>query len=109
MNSSPTSGLRLFGLSFTALFMELMVIRWVPAEVRLVAYYANLMLISSFLGLGVGAMVAGRGWGLWRWFGWVLAADVGVLMLAGLATLPGSSGEMRFFGGDAARVVGWAA
>jgi hypothetical protein len=46
-------GLELFCLSFLALFLELMVIRWSPAVVRLIAYYANLMLISSFLGLGV--------------------------------------------------------
>ncbi len=40
---------QMFLLSFTALFLELMVIRWVPSVVRLVAYYANLMLLSSFL------------------------------------------------------------
>ncbi len=44
-------GLELFCLSFLALFLELMVIRWAPAVVRLIAYYANLILISSFLGL----------------------------------------------------------
>ena len=41
-------GLELFCLSFLALFLELMVIRWAPAVVRLIAYYANLILISSF-------------------------------------------------------------
>src|SRR3954466_670650 len=51
-------GWHLYALSFAALFLELMLIRWVPAVVRLVAYYANLMLISSFLGLGIGAMLA---------------------------------------------------
>jgi hypothetical protein len=50
----------MFALSFTALFLEMMVIRWVPSVVHLVAYYANLMLLSSFLGLGAGAMAAGR-------------------------------------------------
>ena len=45
----------MFALSFTALFLEMMVIRWVPSVVHLVAYYANLMLLSSFLGLGAGA------------------------------------------------------
>lgn len=54
------AGLRLFGLSFTALFLELMMIRWTPAVVHFLAYYGNLMLISSFLGLGLGAMLAGR-------------------------------------------------
>ena len=40
-------------MAFAALFLELMLIRWAPAAIRLVAYYANLMLISSFLGLGL--------------------------------------------------------
>ena len=54
------AGSRLFALSFTALFLELMMIRWTPAVVNFVAYYSNLMLISSFLGLGLGAMLARR-------------------------------------------------
>lgn len=45
---------RLVALSFLSLFLELTIIRWVPGSVRLVAYYANLMLISSFLGIGLG-------------------------------------------------------
>ena len=43
----PRRGLELFCLSFVALFLELMVIRWEPAVVRLIAYYANLMLIRT--------------------------------------------------------------
>src|ERR1035438_6015480 len=53
---------QMFGLSFTALFLELMVIRWVPSVVPFIAYYANLMLLSSFLGLGVGAMAGKKKW-----------------------------------------------
>ena len=45
---------RLFAMSFIALFLELLLIRWAPSVVRLVAYYANLLLVSSFLGLGLG-------------------------------------------------------
>ena len=56
-------GLKLFCLSFAALFLELMLIRWVPSTLRVVAYYVNLLLISSFLGLGVGAMLSSRRWG----------------------------------------------
>jgi hypothetical protein len=66
-------GLELFCLSFLALFLELMVIRWEPAVVRLIAYYANLMLISSFLGLGVGAIVGKKKKSL---FGWLPAPAV---------------------------------
>ncbi|HXN34626.1 MAG TPA: hypothetical protein VN877_00550 [Opitutaceae bacterium] len=55
----------MFALSFTALFLEMMVIRWVPSVVRLVAYYANLMLLSSFLGLGAGALASARNGACW--------------------------------------------
>src|SRR3954468_24098071 len=77
----PAKFVHLLALSFAALFLELMVIRWVPCVIRLVAYYANLLLISSFLGLGIGAMVSGRGWRLFRWFPVALAAYVGAVLL----------------------------
>ncbi|MDB6093478.1 MAG: speE 2 [Verrucomicrobia bacterium] len=97
--ASPTSGgagWRLFALSFTALFLELMVIRWVPSEVRMVAYYANLLLISSFLGLGVGALVSSRGWNLFRLFPLLFAADIVLLLWLGNDLLPSGAGEFRF-------------
>ena len=87
---------RLFALSFLSLFLELMMIRWVPGAVRLVAYYANLMLISSFLGIGLGAMLAERRVNLIRWFPSLLAADVLLLVLCRNVLLPGNSVEMRF-------------
>ncbi|HEY9507438.1 MAG TPA: hypothetical protein VIQ27_15820 [Gemmatimonadales bacterium] len=90
--------LRLFALSFLALFLELTIIRWVPGSIRLVAYYANLMLISSFLGLGLGSMLAERrARGLARWFPVLLATDVAFLALARQVLLPGSSVELRFY------------
>ena len=85
----------MFILSFTALFLELMVIRWVPSVVRLVAYYANLMLLSSFLGLGIGAIASGRKWRLFAWFPVLLGVNIGALLLSRELAL-GSSGEMRF-------------
>src|SRR3712207_5347628 len=83
--------LRLFALSFLALFLELTIIRWVPGSVRLVAYYANLMLISSFLGIGLGAMLAERNGRLIRWFPALLAANVIFLAAARHILLPGNS------------------
>ena len=87
---------QMFILSFTALFLELMVIRWVPSAVRLVAYYANLMLLSSFLGLGVGAMASGRKWRLFAWFPVLLAVDIGTLLLCRHLVIGSSGAEMRF-------------
>ena len=89
--------LEMFALSFTALFLEMMVIRWVPSVVHLVAYYANLMLLSSFLGLGAGAICAGRKWRLFGWFPVFLALDIGMLLLDRNAVVGSSSSEARFF------------
>ncbi|HEX4743955.1 MAG TPA: spermidine synthase [Candidatus Limnocylindria bacterium] len=43
-----------------ALFTELALIRWIPANVPYVAFYANLVLIASFLGIGLGILVGAR-------------------------------------------------
>lgn len=44
----------LFGVSFLALFIELLLIRWLGTEIRIFSYFRNLTLISCFLGLGIG-------------------------------------------------------
>ena len=44
----------LFFLSAIALFVELALIRWLSAEVRIYAYFKNFILIACFLGFGVG-------------------------------------------------------
>ncbi|MFI5300504.1 MAG: spermidine synthase, partial [Polyangiales bacterium] len=46
--------------SFVVLFLELALIRWLPGQVRVLAYFPNLILVSAFLGLGVGALRSGR-------------------------------------------------
>jgi hypothetical protein len=90
-------GLELFCLSFLALFLELMVIRWAPAVVRLIAYYANLILISSFLGLGVGAIVGKKRKSLFGWLPALLLINVVWLLIAHFITLPTSASESRFY------------
>lgn len=93
----PRAYVRLFALSFLTLFLELMLIRWVPGVVRLVAYYTNLLLISSFLGLGIGAMLGTRRRRLLMFFPLLLALDVFVLVLMRGAKLPTTLFEFRFF------------
>jgi hypothetical protein len=90
-------GLELFCLSFLALFLELMVIRWAPAVVRMIAYYANLILISSFLGLGVGAIVGKKRKSLLGWFPVLLLANVVWLLIAHFVTMPTTAAESRFY------------
>jgi hypothetical protein len=100
------AGVELFCVSFIALFLELMMIRWAPSVVRLVAYYANLLLISSFLGLGIGAMLpAARRPSLAR-LPILLALAVAFLLAARGIALPESGGEHRFFG-EAGTLAGY--
>ncbi len=52
---TPTSAARkLFLASFLSLFLELALIRWIPGTVHIVGFFTNLVLIGSFLGLGIG-------------------------------------------------------
>jgi SAM-dependent methyltransferase len=44
----------LFVISLIALFVELALIRWIPGCLKLIGYYTNLVLMASFLGLGLG-------------------------------------------------------
>ncbi len=60
---------RLFLISFTILFLELAAIRWLNASVTVLAYFNNFILISSFFGLGLGCLLAGRRVTLIRWYG----------------------------------------
>jgi SAM-dependent methyltransferase len=53
------SHVRLFLTSTTLLFVELLVIRWIPANVIYVGFFSNFLLMASFLGIGLG-IVYGR-------------------------------------------------
>jgi hypothetical protein len=48
---------RLFLTSATLLFVELLLIRWIPANVTYVGYFSNFVLIASFLGIGLGILL----------------------------------------------------
>ncbi len=65
--SLKTAALDLFCASLIVLFQELALIRWFPGQVRVLAYFPNLILISAFLGLGIGCLVSNRRSLLWLW------------------------------------------
>src|SRR5438477_8808170 len=52
---------RLFLTSFTLLFVELILIRWIPALVTYVGFFSNFVLMASFLGIGLGILTGRRG------------------------------------------------
>ena len=52
--------LELFAISFLFLFLEIALIRWISGYVKIVAYYTNVILISAFLGAGIGLLIKNR-------------------------------------------------
>ncbi len=68
--------LKLFLCGASALFWELVLIRWFSSCIRIVAYYSNFVLISAFLGLGAGALLTRYKFRLWKIIFIVLAVCV---------------------------------
>jgi|RhiMethySRZTD1v2_1073278.scaffolds.fasta_scaffold22329_2 SAM-dependent methyltransferase len=88
---------RLVLLSFLMLFVELAVIRWSGANVVYLAYFSNLVLLGSFLGIGLGFLWAGRGGrSLFPYAPVVLAAFVAFIRLAPI-DINVSGGQLIFF------------
>lgn len=54
-------GANLFLLSATILFVELLLIRWIPANVVYIGFFNNFILLASFFGIGIGILLGGRG------------------------------------------------
>src|SRR5258706_8671814 len=75
--------LELFLISFLALFLELVVIRWLSTEVRIFAYFKNLPLMAAFLGFGIGCSFYQYADKLfYRWFPRLVAVLVVLIVLA---------------------------
>ena len=53
-------GVQLFLTSAIVLFAELLLIRWIPANVTYIGFFSNLIVMASFLGIGVGILVGRR-------------------------------------------------
>jgi hypothetical protein len=58
LGSAPV---RLFLTSGTILFVELILIRWIPANVTYIGFFSNFLLMASFLGIGLGILLGRRG------------------------------------------------
>ncbi len=74
-----------------------MIIRWVPAVVRVISYFSNVMLISSFLGLGAGCLIFRRGGkGLFRFFPAALTAFVLWIVFCSTISFGSPAEELRY-------------
>ncbi len=54
--SDPISAI--FAISVLSLFLEMLFIRWIGTEVRIFAYLQNIVLVTCFLGLGLGCFTS---------------------------------------------------
>lgn len=93
-------------VSVAALFLELLMIRWISSEITIFAYFKNFVLIACFLGLGLGCSMCRRKLNL---LGMLLPLTVlvvlvnvsGFQMHGLIRTLPsylGSASEVQFWG-----------
>jgi len=53
---SRSPAFRLFLTATSILFVELLLIRWIPANVIYVGFFRNFLLMASFLGIGIGIL-----------------------------------------------------
>jgi predicted membrane-bound spermidine synthase len=96
---------RLFLVSFLTLFLEVALIRWMPAYIRLLSYFSNFILLASFLGIGVGCLLAARRHNLFALFPALqLALVVAVNRLRLEVAIPSSS-SIYFSSGTAEKVT----
>lgn len=73
---------RLVGLSFLMLFVELALIRWTGSNVVYLSYFSNFVLLGSFLGIGIGFLRARAKVDLSGWAPVVLGGFVLVIAAA---------------------------
>ena len=76
MTNDGMRATRTFLASFLVLFLEIALIRWMPAYIRLLSYFSNFILLASFLGIGIGCLLAPARARLFNWFPAVQAAVI---------------------------------
>ena len=95
----------MFLASFLVLFLEVALIRWMPAYIRLLAYFSNFILLASFLGIGVGCLLAPSRRRLFVWFPLLQAIVIGAAYFLRLELAVQSTGSIYFTSGTAEPVV----
>jgi len=91
--------------SFLVLFLEVALIRWMPAHVRLLSFFSNFILLGCFLGIGLGCLLADARTRLFGLFPVLLAALVAGVYWLRLEVAAASPGSIYFSSGTTDRVV----
>ncbi|MGA0263876.1 MAG: spermidine synthase, partial [Ilumatobacteraceae bacterium] len=92
--------IRLVVLCFLMLFVELALIRWLGGNVLYLAYFSNIVLLGSFLGIGLGFLWAKRSEvQIYKFAPLALAALV-VFVHNVPVTVVSTGGDLIFFGAE---------
>src|SRR6476661_7478202 len=105
MSGDQLRAARTFLASFLVLFLEIALIRWMPAYIRLLSYFSNFILLASFLGIGLGCLLAPARSRLFKWFPLVQAIVIAAVYYFRLEVAVPTSGSIYFSSGTAAKVV----
>ncbi len=98
MSILQRNDVRLFLTSLAILFVELLLIRWIPANVKFIGFFSNFLLIGSFLGIGLGILLGRKGFNpRLSPFAFLLAAVVAIVYTFQLNIQVDSQNEL-FFG-----------
>src|SRR4051812_8538460 len=95
----------LFLSSFLVLFLETALIRWLPAYIRLLAYFSNFILLATFLGIGIGCLLARRRRNLFVWFPLLQLGVIAAVNVLRLEVALPSTSTIYFSSGTRAPVV----
>src|SRR5262245_61710363 len=101
----PQSAMTLFLASFLVLFLEIALIRWMPAYIRLLSYFSNFILLAAFLGCGIGCLLAGVRRNLFLLFPLLLVLVVAAVDRLRLEVTVPSATTIYFSSGTADQVV----
>jgi SAM-dependent methyltransferase len=96
---------RVFLASFLVLFLEVALIRWMPAHVRLLSYFSNFILLATFLGIGIGCLLAPARLRLFAAFPLLQLVVVAIVYFFKLEVAVPSSGDIFFSSGTAQKQV----
>jgi spermidine synthase len=88
---------RMLGLSFLMLFVELALIRWTGSNILYLSYFSNFILLASFLGIGLGFLRAGARHDLFRFAPLALAVLIAFVRIFPVQ-IDRSGTELIFFG-----------
>jgi len=105
MSDDSKRAARTFLASFLVLFLEIALIRWMPAYIRLLSYFSNFILLASFLGIGLGCLLAPARSRLFKWFPLVQAVVIAAVYFFRLEVAIPTSGSIYFSSGTAAKTV----